>query len=211
MKRSELAALAQQLVPGDWAIKGNLAFMQPVGHTLRGIHFDTSAFRKRVTYVSWFYLPLWLPRPYLTLSLGARMGHSWNIDDPGMVEQLRAHIAREALPLLDGLRTPHDVARAIVAEVKEHRTMLPFQEELAYALARTNDPVAIEAFDALLTVFDPAVDWQREVADRALSFRDVLIRDPDAAMRQLLAWEQASLGNLGLEKFASSRQAGTSA
>jgi hypothetical protein len=210
MKKSELTALAKQVVPRDWAIKGDLAFMQPVDHTLRGIHFDTSAFRRKVTYVTWFYLPLWLPRTHLTLTLGARIRHSWNIDDPGMVEQLRDHIVREALPILDGLRTPHDVARTLLARVKELGVVLPLQQELAYALARTKDPAAIEAFDTVLTVFNPAVEWQRELAARALSFRDELIRNPDAAMRQLLAWEQVSLSNLGLEKFASSRWAGTS-
>jgi hypothetical protein len=203
MKKSELAALAKQVAPRDWAIKDNLAFIQPVDHTLRGIHFDSSSFRKPVTYVTWFYLPLWLPRTHLTLTLGARIGHSWNIDEPGMVEQLRDHVVREAWPMLDALRTPHDVARTILAIVKERGPMLPHQEELAYALARTSDAGAIEAFDTLLTTFDPAVEWQREMATRALSFRQVLTQNRDAAMRQLLAWEQASLNNLGLEKFAS--------
>jgi hypothetical protein len=202
MKRTERAALAKQVVPGDWAVKGGLAFMQPVGHTLRGIVFDTSAFSKRVTYVTWFYLPLWLPREYLTLGLGNRMGHSWNVDDPGMVEQLRDHIVREALPVLDTLRTPHDVARTIRGRVSERGPMLPHQQELAYALARTNDPGAIEAFDTVLTIFDPAVEWQRDIAARAMSFRDELIRSPDTAMRQLLAWEQESIRTLGLEQFA---------
>jgi hypothetical protein len=205
MKRNERAALAKQVVPGDWAIKSDLAFMQPVDHTLRGIHLDTSAASKRVTYVSWFYLPLWLPREYLTLSLGDRIGNMWDVDQPGMVEQLRDRIVREVLPVLDTIRTPHDVVRAIRAQVGERGPTLRQQEELGYALARINDPGAIEAFDKLLTLFDPAVEWQREMAARALSFRDELIRRPDAAMRQLLAWEQASLGNLGLEKFASSR------
>jgi hypothetical protein len=210
MKRSERAALAKQVVPSDWAVKGELAFMQPVDHTLKGIDFDTSAFSKRVTYVTWFYLPLWRPREYLTFNLGNRIGSMWDADEPGMVERLRDGVVHEALPALDVIRTPHDVVDAVRARVGEQGPTLRQQEELAYALARTSDPGAIEAFDKMLTLFDPAVEWQQEVVARALSFRDELIRSPDAALRQLLAWEQVSLRNLGLEKFASSRLTETS-
>jgi hypothetical protein len=92
-------------------------------------------------------LTLWLPRPYLTLSLGARIGHSWDLDDSGVVEQLRDHIARDAVPILEALRTPQDVAASILARVSERGPMLPHQQELAYAFARTNDPGTLEAFD----------------------------------------------------------------
>ena len=77
-------------------------------------------------------------------------------------------------------------------------------EALAYMLARDGDTgAAIPALDYLLTLLDPTVAWQREMASRVEMLRAKLLADPNEAAEKLATWESESIHNLGLEEFRS--------
>lgn len=207
MRKKEFAALARLVVPSEFAIKGDLAFVHPVDHTLRAITFESSAFTKTSFYVTWLFNPLCVPRKHLNLGLGNRIRHGWESGEADLVDKLRAEIQKVALPVFERLRTPADVAREQKVRMRgAPYECVPVQQELGFALARAGDVAgAVHAFDKLLELIEPTSQWNQDAAILVMSLKDLLLRDPGAAMRQLLAWEAETLQNLGLSDYSAPR------
>ena len=54
MRAKDFVTLEKRLLPNlpNFTIKGPLLFIVPIGHTLRGFHFDGSSFDKKAFYVT---------------------------------------------------------------------------------------------------------------------------------------------------------------
>jgi hypothetical protein len=203
MTKKEFLALEKRLLPNfpGFAICGSLTFIPPVGHTLRGFDFDPSGFDKKGFYVTVFFLPLCVPRKYFSFEFGKSLkGTGWRADEPGLEEQIIAAMQKE-VPFLKSLRMPRDVLEAVKSVKRTFKDPYKY-EAIAYMLIRTGESTeGICALDELLNLLDPAIQWHREMADRARALRSLLVRDPTDAQRQLQAWETESVRNLGLEGF----------
>jgi hypothetical protein len=189
-------------LPGYTAQK-NLVFAQPIGHTLKGVCFDRSAFDARSFYVHVFILPLFVPAKHLGFNLGWRVGggsHRWNADDPNMVSDLNDALKREAVPFLSHVRSPREVAAAAVSL---NKTKDPYvQEAIAYALALAGDSEqAAAAFKQLAALLDTQIPWQLEMEQRAQKFKADFLCNPTVAQKQLESWRVETAKNLGLERF----------
>ncbi|HPO17224.1 MAG TPA: hypothetical protein PLI09_27570 [Candidatus Hydrogenedentes bacterium] len=188
-------------------VQAPLMFLVPLSHTLRGIYFENSS-DARAFYVWVFFLPLFIPRKYISFEFGQRICQAtgeqcWNADAKDLHHDLIRAIKRDALPFLSKIDTPSDIARAAMALLNPINPY--YQQTLAFAHARAGQLVEARiAFDQLVKQIDQAVPWQREMAERALHFSRTLLADPAKAQFQLNEWEVESIRNLGLEKFRSS-------
>lgn len=203
MKNKDFAALAQRLLPElpGFAVKAPLMFIAPVGHTLRGLCFESHSYEAKLFYVWVFLLPLCVPRKHVSFELGKRIGGDrWNADAPDTVRELGIALKREALPFLSPIESPHDVAQAAKSLRLPQNPNV--QQAIAYALARAGDvDKAVAELDTLLAMLDVKVPWQLEMLERANSLKSQLLNDASSAQKQLEAWEVESVRNLGLEKF----------
>lgn len=203
MKNKDFAALAQRLSPDlpAFAVKAPLMIIPPVGHTLRGLCFESHSHEARLFYIWVFFLPLFVPRKHLSFEFGKRIGGDrWNADAPNLVYELGAALKREALPFLSPIESPHDVAQAAASLRLPQNPHV--QQAIAYALARTGEvDKAVRALDELTPMLNANIPWQLEIAERAQVLKSNLLANPADAQRQLEAWENESVKNLGLEKF----------
>lgn len=218
MKKKEFEAIGNCLLPllPGWAVKGQLLFMRPVGHTLRGICFNRSI-DPRTFYVEVFFQPLFVPLEHIALNTGWRLrasaSDSWNADNPNLIVELGAKFKREVSPFLSRIQTPRDVAEAASSIRKTtgsvEEVAISFasgdpinQQAIAFALARAGDVVeACYALERLTGLLDEEVIWQHKIADRARALGWQLRNDPAAAQKQLSIWENETSKNLGLEEF----------
>jgi hypothetical protein len=71
MKKAELSALLKQIQPElpGFKIKGQLLFIDPINHTLRGVWLDHSM-DPRAFYVEVFVQPLFIPAEYIHFGFG---------------------------------------------------------------------------------------------------------------------------------------------
>jgi hypothetical protein len=203
MKNKDFAELAKRLLPDlpGFAVKAPLMFILPVGHTLRGLCFESHSYEAKLFYVWVFFLPLCVPRKHVSFELGKRIGGDrWNAEAPDIVRELGVALKREALPFLSAIESPHDVAQAATSMRLPQNPHV--QQAIAYTLARAGDVnKAVAALDELTRSLDVKVPWQLEMAERANAFKSQLLSDAPSAQKQLEAWEAESVRNLGLEKF----------
>jgi hypothetical protein len=203
MKKTELEVIGKRLLPylPGFKVKGDMLFIQPIGHTLRAIVFDRSI-ASRSFYVQVLLEPLFVPTNVIGFNVGWRVGRSWSADAPNIIAELGAALEREALPFLSVVNAPLDVACAATALDKPQDPHV--QQAIAYSLARAGDAEhATVALNQLVHLLDTPTKyaWQTEMADRALALNAKIISDPMSAQRQLKSWEDESARNLGLEEF----------
>ncbi len=194
-----------------FAVKGNLMFIQPLGGTLRGFHWEASAFSRKEFYVNVFFLPLYVPIKQLHFTFGHRLGQTkrWSVDRPDLENDLRSEM-KEELPFLMRLETATAVAKALESLTKPNQSgyVNPHcYEAFAYALVRAGDTTAaVRVMETLLQNIHPTVSWENEIASRARLLRDMLEVKPQEAQQQLLLWESTNIHDLGLESFNSDQR-----
>lgn len=203
MKAKDFAELEKRLLPNfpGFTIKGKLLFVSPVERTLRGFHFEPSAFSQKDFYVNMFFLPLCVPVKRAHFTFGHRIGSEkrWSRDEAGLEANLASEMQKET-PFLASLRTPKEVARAL--EPLSKRLNPHCHEAFAYSLIQAGEIKAAEqALDNLLKLIDTTVPWQKEIASRAQLVRDKLRRNVEEAQKQLDVWENETVSSLGLEAF----------
>ncbi len=206
MKTKEFVDLEKRLLPNfhGFTIKGKLLFISPVKNTLRGFYFEPSAFTGKNFYVNRFFLPLCVPAKRVHFTFGHRIGSEkrWSKDDPTFDTDLTSEMLKE-VPFLTSLKTPKDVARALEPLTK--RPNPHCHEAFAYTLIQAGETrAAAEVLDALLKLTDTTVSWQQEIALRAQLVRNMLLKSPEEAQKQLALWESETASNLGLEMFRQS-------
>lgn len=213
MTTKDFLVIERRLLPSfpRFVSKGRLMFIRPIEHTLRGFHFDPSAFSKRDFYVKVFFLPLYVPANHVHLTFGHRLrnrsGERWSGDQPELEAALRSEMLKEAA-FLAGLKTADDVARALEPFAKPNQagyTNPHSYEALAYSLIRAGQAGrAATVIDSLLGSNNSNGDWEREIRARARLIRDRLPESLEEAERQLTVWESETIHNLGLDAFVSS-------
>lgn len=210
MTTKEFVTLERRLLPSlpGFAVKNRLMLVTPIEHTLKGLNFEGSSFDKSSFYVTWFYLPLSVPRRHLILSLGTRLRlrngvDGWTSAAPDVVPALLDAIRGDAMPMLATLQTPRDVAGAALAEFRATKAAIGL-ESAAYLLARDGDTInALALLDELLAFMPRTGAACLDIVSRAEQLQRLLRDDAAAAKAQLLAWEAESVRNLRLEEFAS--------
>jgi hypothetical protein len=200
--------------PG-FAIKGQLMFMIPLEHTLRGFHFDGSSFNKKSLYVDAFFMPLCVPTEHVHFTFGRRVrdkgGDRWNADDLNFEAALESAM-QEEVPFLARLRTAKDVSSALEPLTKPNDAgyVNPHcYEALAYTLVQAGETTAAaNVIDTLLKRASSTVAWESEIASRARLIRNKLLEGPEKAQQQLTVWESENIRNLELENFQSDLRGG---
>jgi hypothetical protein len=205
MTNKDCVAIGNRILaslPGYTAQK-NLVFANPIGHTLKGVCFDRSAFDARSFYVQVFIQPMFVPAKHLGFNLGWRVGggsHRWNADDPNMISDLTDALEREGVPFLFRVRSPREVAAAAASLNKTNDPYV--QEAIAYALALAGDSEeAVAAFEHLAALLDVQIPWQLEMEQRARRLKADLLNNLRVAQRQLDDWRMETAKNLGLARF----------
>ena len=209
MKTTDFVAIEKRLLPKlpNFTIKGALLFMIPLGHTLRGFHFDGSSFDKESFYVNAFFMPLYVPSRHVHLTFGRRLrtggGDRWSKENVGFEAALEAAVQKE-VPFFAGLKTALDVANAL----QPPGNNLHCHEAFAYALAQAGETrAALDAIDTMLRLIDSLkrvnsnLTWELEIAARAQLIKTKLTASPDKAIIQFAEWEAETIHNLGLETF----------
>jgi hypothetical protein len=214
MTTKELAIIERNLLPHlpGFAIKGREMFVPPVKHTLRGIHFDPSAFDKKSFSVSVFVMPLFVPSEHLTLNFADRVRHSgsadrWNIGMPDLYFELSNALKQKAVPFLSSMESLHRFIGAAQQILKEPGESRAFKnphtlQAIAYAFACIGEfQKSRDALDQLRQHLNLKVPWQRIMNERAETLGNELRDDPGGAQRRLESWEAETIKNLGLEAF----------
>jgi len=183
MKRSELQNIWKALLPDfpGFAVRGPLLFMQPIGHTLRGIFLERSI-DPRAFYAQLFVQPLCVPAKNIGFNVGWRLSRDriWNADDLQFLTALGRAVKSEALPFLFPLKTPRDVAQA--GKKLNRSADRIVQQAIAFAFARAGDVAeAVAAFDELMSLLDASYPWQSEMEQRAQALKSQLLRDLNGA------------------------------
>lgn len=213
MTTKEFVVIEKRLLPDfpGFAVKGALMFIQPVGDTLRGFHWEPSAFSKKDFYVNMFFLPLYVPTKHLHFTFGHRVGRNkrWTAESTELQDALSSEMQKE-VPFLRSLKTAKDVANALEPLTKPNEAgyVNPHSyEALAYTLVRTGETTAAGyLIDTLLKRANLAVNWEREIASRAQLMKNNLLEEPEKAQELLAAWESETIRNLGLETLSSNHR-----
>src|SRR5207249_2546270 len=136
-------------------------------------------------------------------NLGQRLGgatHRWDAKSAGLLPDLHRAIKEVAIPFLDRIHSPRDVA-TVALSLKKSRD--PYvQRAIAYALARSGETgAALIALEELVRVLEGKGRWQTEMANAA---RDLMVRlraRPEETRQRMVAWEAETARSLDLEKF----------
>ena len=182
MPTKDFVAIEKRLLPDfpGFAVKGALMFIRPLGNTLRGFHWEASAFSKRDFYVNMFFLPLYVPAKHLHFTFGHRVGRNkrWSADSPNLESALSSAMQKDVL-FLNSLKTPKDVAEALEPLTKPNKVAYVnphCYEAFAYALAQAGEITAAgDAINTLLNKTNLTVDWESEIASRAQLIRACFI------------------------------------
>jgi hypothetical protein len=204
MTKSDFAKLAKRLLPSllpGFEASGNLCLVSPFSGTVRGFHFEPSAFSKTAFYVNTFFFPLCVPAKQFHFTFGHRLGGNgrWDSMDPMLLPNLSKELQKER-PFLLGLSKPIDVSKALkpLAELRNPHSL----EAFAYTLILAGQvKAAADTLNDLLSAIDKAIIWQQEIASRAILIRDKLRSQPESASEQLATWERETARDLGIAKF----------
>lgn len=205
MNTREFVAIGNRLLkalPG-FTIKGPLMFLAPVTTLLRGISFEPSAFDDKSFYVDKFVMPLCVPTQHLYFLFGDRIrrhggGDRWSAEMPNLIDELELALKNQAVPFLMRAISLAD----FVAFAEDYSGNPHTPKAVAFALARAGRVgEALKVIDDLVPRLDMQVEWQVEIADQLKDLKNMLVRSPSEAIRQLEAWEAESVRSLGLEEF----------
>ena len=200
MKKKEFIALERRLLPNfpGFAIKGSMMLIPPVEHTLRAFDFDAGRFGKKEFYLTVFFMPLCVPLKFVHFLFGHRIRpYGWNADEPNLETNVTLEMQRE-VPFLMSLTNPKEVAEAIKPRLGWNANC---HEAFAYSLIQAGETdAALEAIDVLLKLVHGRGGWEGEVGSRMRLIQEKLLGNPDDAKRQLHAWEEETVHNLGLRE-----------
>ncbi len=179
-------------------------FVQPLGNTLRGFHWEPSAFSKTDFYVTVFFLPLYVPTKHLHFTFGHRVGRNrrWCSGSLDLERSLGLEMQKE-VPFLNSLKTAKEVAKALEPLTKPNEAGIVnphCYEAFAYSLVQAGEiAAASNAIDKLLSNVNLAVGWESEIASRAQQIRNAILKHPENAQELMAVWESETIRNLKLQ------------
>lgn len=206
MTKKEFVAIGKRLLPDfpGFALRGTLMFVQPLGNTLRGFHWEPSAFSKTDFYVTVFFLPLYVPTKHLHFTFGHRVGRNrrWCSGSLDLERSLGLEMQKE-VPFLNSLKTAKEVAKALEPLTKPNEAGIVnphCYEAFAYSLVQAGEiAAASNAIDKLLSNVNLAVGWESEIASRAQQIRNAILKHPENAQELMAVWESETIRNLKLQ------------
>lgn len=148
-------------------------------------------------------MPTCVPSEYLHLTFGNRIRRlgqrdDWSLTRPGLVPDLLRDIHAYALPFFARAHS----YRAAVDVIADYAGNPHARKAMAFLLARVGEiDQAVEMIDSYVPRLNLESHWQKEIFDTSTTLRDLLVKNPEAAHRQLLAWEDYTLKQLKLEQF----------
>jgi hypothetical protein len=217
MRKREFQRLAKKyLLPAlpDFRLHEDLLVLQPLRSILRAITFETSAWESTRSYFWVFVQPLYVPNKTLHLTFGRRLGgpsHFWEIEkenEASVMASLLDEIKALALPFLDRIKSPQDVASRLEDMTPDN---LHAKEAASYSYVLIGDrESAMSELAALRSFVErrrqgtqiPGRGWVDEILDRADLLRRKLETDPSGAKALLITWEKENIDSLGLRSLA---------
>jgi hypothetical protein len=205
MITSKLVALETKIAEAlpPLRVKKTLMLLPPIGHVLRGIWFDRSAYDEVSFSVTAFLMPLCVPTDHLYFNFGDRVRHKgggdrWSMDMPNLVADLVAALRSQALPFLSRGETLEGFIEVAKSGPPTGRTL----ESLGYAVAQTGDAKqAIEVLSRICPMLNTNIAWQRELGDQVRALSAELAKHPEKVQKQLAQWEEETVRNLDLQEF----------
>lgn len=215
MKAREFESLTRRHLlahlPG-FDCKGPLLFVRPVHYLLRGFYFNRSDLDSRGFYLYRFIQPLYVPLPHISFNFGRRLsgrtGDSWQIpleQTKTIMAEVLSVIQSQGLRLVLSVETPSDLAEKgrYLAGLEVDTLSAHVDEAVAYSLILANNyPAAIanlDRVDAVLSRPDPyRTEADAEMQERNRWLRERLIQQPEAAVRRLEEWTEATRAALRL-------------
>lgn len=178
--------------------------MAPIGHTLRGVYFESDRYEATSFNLWIFAQPMFVPAQNINFNIGNRIDAPergpWDFRAPDLTANLRTVLESQALPFLRNIVTPLDVVNEIAR--RPYSLNINGQQAMAYAYARVgNAQSAVSIISELVPRLDESVPWQLEMRDRAAHLRSLLLNDPLGAQKQLDQWESDTISNLSLAEF----------
>lgn len=202
MKTRDFVHLQKKIVPylsTRLVVRGSYCYLTPIGDTLKGFYFESSAFSPKHFYVTAFFLPLSVPVSQIHLTFGRRVGANerWDSDQTGVEAALLDAMQRELSFLLE-LNSPSKLLNAL--EVFARGGNPHCSEAFAYALIEAGQiSRSIEVLRYIMTTIDRTVPWQQEILDRVIMIGGLLPTAVEEAKHRLIKWRLESVRALGLE------------
>jgi hypothetical protein len=211
-----LALAISKLLPGFRA-RGRLIIKEPLDHLLRGICLDASS-TKGSFYPTAFVQPLYMPKAYIFFSFGGRLRTSngqygWKLtagNANNILEDVTRAIQAQALPLIDKIRTPLDLAiacdspEAFSDRFKWRPDDINILEAAAYSwLLAGDEHMALRKFSAIRDEVRTGTDnrdWVLDLDARAGRFAARLeAGERQLALAELEKWRCQAVRELRLE------------
>lgn len=153
-------------------------------------------------------MPLFVPQECISFIHGDRIGNDleWTIENPNLIDSLRAVIQIQALPFLERVSTLAGVIACVEKDVESDwpRYNSHHLEELAYLCIKNGDhSEALKWLRHLQRDLEKeATPWIVDQRNRAQLIEMKLLESPEAALNQFEDWKKQTIINLGLEKYA---------
>ncbi len=188
--------------------KPNALFQVPVDRVFRGMIFDSSGFSSEAFYPHIFVLPLYVPTDRWTLSLGKRLAGRWDYErgqEETLAKRLLESMEQErAFRLLEDLSGPDKFTKNL-GKYHSNPDDPYFQQTLAYSLAICGRfPEALSWLDRCRATLQemqrrqPDIRWYAGLLDEVTKFRELVLSDEGAAIKQLDDWTEYTRSKLGL-------------
>lgn len=178
-----------------------LIVLRPLTHTLRAVVFESSGYDRKSFYVWRLVQPLCVPLDHIALIFGDRLngpaGQLWTDEGATTMDALTQVVEECALPFLESIESPTDVARLLLSAGDQ----TPYQLSAAAGLlAKDKNLDACHAvLQTLISTLDPsATAWHGPLLERARWLESTLRTSENDALSQIEQWEQYTIAALRL-------------
>ena len=207
MKKREYSTICKHITCRlrEFVPKKDMLIMVPMGHVLRGICFENAGLEARQFYMWAFLMPLYIPSDYISLNFGKRLGggsHTWNADNPRLIDNTMNTIRREALPFLGSPSYDDNAISQYILKLASRHLNQHDREIEAYTLIRTGEyEASLTAIDNLLLNLDKEVEWEQKMWERVLLIKTKLLTNPTYALEQMSIWRERTIDSLRVSSY----------
>ena len=208
MKAADIRRVAEEhvlaLLPGEAVQVGGRVVLPPVEFLLRAFVFESSTSSRSDFHVHALVEPLYAPEQQAAgtaRTLSPRLVYEDGLDG-GQAGELRHWLQSEALPLLERIRKPSQLAD----EIKRRERGFPFngqkEETRGYSLILAGrEGEAEKALRQVVEHFErgaDTLDYEREALDRARAMLDRLGSGRREAVEVMYEWRRENAARIGI-------------
>jgi len=181
------------LLDDDWALKGKVVYLRPVGWVLHGVLWEPSASRPGF-YLWRLQMPLYQPVTVIDLSWSERHGGGSRVYDP--TDALTRAAVAEAMVMV---RADYDKA-AVVIDLPGGVDNVGIMEVRAYGLLLEGNHVGAAEILDRVSRYEAKYPWQEQMVRRAESMWSMIQGSYGReALQQLAEWRAESLAILEID------------